>query len=182
MRVITGSARGVPLAAPRGGGTRPTSDLLKGAIFAALGDRGCAGRVLDLYAGSGALGIEALSRGADDATFVEANRGACRVIHANLRKCRLDDRARVLHMPVARGLDVLTHPFDLVILDPPYDDTRLDAVLERLGNSPLLAAGATMVVEHAAARPVAAAYGAAQVEKTRRHGDSAFSIYQVPSS
>jgi 16S rRNA G966 N2-methylase RsmD len=104
VRVIAGEARGVPLAAPPGKGTRPTSDRTKEAIFAVLGDLGCDGRVLDLFAGSGALGIEALSRGATSCDFVEAAPAACRAIVANLAKTKLATQGRVHQRTVERFL------------------------------------------------------------------------------
>src|SRR5947209_3283130 len=136
MRVISGSARGHHLRAASQ--TRPTADLIKGAIFSMLealaykrgfepnedGDFAAAlawPRVLDLFAGSGALGIEALSRGAKSAEFVERDRDAARVIATNLRSTDLDDRARIHQTPVALALRSLREPIDLVFADPPYD-------------------------------------------------------------
>src|SRR6266852_2505683 len=137
MRVISGTARGRPLRAAAE--TRPTADLIKGAIFSMLEalaykrgfepdeDGNLAGalawpHVLDLFAGSGALGIEALSRGAQSAEFVEQDREAVRIIQSNLRSTGLDDRARVHQSSVSSALRTIRPPIDLVFLDPPYAD------------------------------------------------------------
>ena len=177
MRVIAGEAGGVPLVAPAGRDTRPTSDKVKGAIFSVLGDAGCNGRVLDLFAGSGALGIEALSRGADFCDFVEHGAAACRAIRANLTKTRLDDRAAVHQQTAERFLAVPRDPFDLVLMDPPYALSNLEAVLALLASSGSLGPGSTLLLEHSSRRAPPAAAGRLRLEKTRVHGDTAFSLY-----
>lgn len=123
MRVVAGSARGLRLDAPRGRTTRPTSDRMREALFNSLGSLGLVvdANVVDLYAGSGALGIEALSRGAATATFVETDRAALAAIEANLERCRLAARARVVATPVERFLMTRQAPADLAFADPPYD-------------------------------------------------------------
>lgn len=147
MRVIAGTARGVPLAAPRDRGTRPITDRVKETLFGILGARVLDARVLDLYAGSGAIGIEALSRGAAHATFVERQRGAVAVIRANLEKTRLAGEASVRAQEVGRFLDEPEgDPYDLVALDPPYAERAILAPLS--GLAPWLAPGATVVVKH----------------------------------
>jgi 16S rRNA (guanine966-N2)-methyltransferase len=130
MRVVGGTARGRPLVAPAGRQTRPTADRVREAIFNALWSRGAldGARVVDLFAGSGALGIEALSRGAAHATFVDSDRAARGAIDRNLEACGFADRAQIVAMPVERFLDTLDSlataseepPFDLALCDPPY--------------------------------------------------------------
>jgi len=182
MRVIAGEARGVPLAAPPGRGTRPTSDLVKGALFATLGNAGCSGRVLDLFAGSGALGIEALSRGADFCDFVESAAAACRTIAANLQKTRLADCARVHQQAVERFLASAREPYDLVLLDPPYATEGMDGLIAGIGGSALVHAGSTLALEHSSRRPPAPLSGRLRLARTRVHGDTAFSLYTVPTA
>src|SRR5438445_4753778 len=149
MRVIAGRARGVPIKGPPGPGTRATSDKVRGAIFDALAAEVVDARVLDLYAGTGALGIEALSRGAASCLFVEKAAAACRVIEANLRTTRLAERAKVWCASVSAALDRLETAvglqeaflprYTMVVLDPPYGDpTSLDVVA--LGGRPGLVA------------------------------------------
>ncbi len=121
MRVVAGTARGRTIDAPPGTSTRPTSDRVRESIFNALGslDVVVDATVLDLFAGSGALGIEALSRGAARATFVESDRRAARVIEENLRRCGLDDRATVVTADATR-FALRGSTFDLALADPPY--------------------------------------------------------------
>jgi 16S rRNA (guanine966-N2)-methyltransferase len=148
MRVIAGTARGVPLRAPRDRATRPVTDRVKETLFAILGERVPDARVLDLYAGSGALGIEALSRGAARATFVERGREALAAIRHNLERTGLSAAASVQAGEVMRFLaaDTAEHPYDLAFLDPPYEERAILAPLERL--VPLLAPEASVVVKH----------------------------------
>lgn len=123
MRVIAGSAKGVRLApVPRG--VRPVSDRAREGMFSSLGDAASGACVLDLYAGTGALGIEALSRGAERAVFVERDRSAVRTIHENLARTGLEDRAEVVTADAVGFVmrdDKVGPPFDLVLADPPYD-------------------------------------------------------------
>jgi 16S rRNA (guanine(966)-N(2))-methyltransferase RsmD len=148
VRVIAGSARGIALRAPRDRATRPVTDRVKETLFGILGDRVPDARVLDLYAGSGALGIEALSRGAAHATFVERGRDALAAIRANLERTGLATAASVQGLDVARFLATGPDeaPFDLAFLDPPYEERAILAPLERL--VPLLSPGASVVVKH----------------------------------
>lgn len=123
MRVITGSARGHPLKVPDSAKTRPTPARAKEAIFSSLGARVLEARVLDLFAGSGAFGIEALSRGASSALFVENNRQAAAVIRSNLKSTRLEDGAELLELDARMAIEVLAgngNRFDLIFADPPY--------------------------------------------------------------
>lgn len=153
-RIIAGKAGGRRLAVPAGERVRPTSDRVKEAVFAALGpDRLAGARVLDLYAGSGALGLEALSRGARFAVLVERDREALRAIAANVEATGMTGRARLRVGSVATVLAGAPEtPFDLVFLDPPYDlpAADLSAVLGRLVEGGWTASGATLVIERAA--------------------------------
>jgi 16S rRNA (guanine966-N2)-methyltransferase len=180
VRVIAGEARGVPLLAPAGSVTRPTSDLVKGAIFSALGDTGCGGVVLDLFAGSGALGIEALSRGADHCHFVESAAAACDAIARNLTKTRLAGQAELHRTTVERYLPRVGHPYDLILMDPPYALAGLDVLLSQIGTSPAVRAGTTLVVEHSSRRAPPTHVGRLSLLKTRTHGDTSFSVYAAP--
>ncbi len=147
MRVIAGTARGVPLVAPRDRATRPITDRVKETLFAILGDRVLEAGVLDLYAGSGAIGIEALSRGAKSVTFVERGREALVALRTNLDRTRLGAGATVVAGEVLRVLEGQEpHRYQLAVLDPPYAEHAILAPLERL--LPLLSADATVVVKH----------------------------------
>jgi 16S rRNA (guanine966-N2)-methyltransferase len=151
LRVIAGEAGGRRLVAPKGD-VRPTADRVKESLFASLGAEGLEGAaVLDLYAGSGALGIEALSRGAARAVFVDKDRRAQDALRKNLATTGFTDRAQVAHAPVASflGRGAVGAAFDLVFLDPPYDldPADLARVLETLAQPGLLADTATVVIE-----------------------------------
>lgn len=151
MRVIAGEARGRRLAAPEGRTTRPTSDRVRESLFAILQARTSGSRVLDLYAGSGALGVEALSRGAERATFVERDRRALAVIRKNLDVCGFAERATVLGMDAEAALSALARSgetFDLVFCDPPYRSREAARILPLV--PPVLAEGGVLVLEEPA--------------------------------
>lgn len=146
MRVIAGTARGRRLEAPRGSRTRPTADRVREALFSALARLLDGARVLDLYAGSGALGIEALSRGAGHATLVEQDARTARLIRRNLAAADVADRADVVTADAGRwAASYSGMPFDLVLADPPYAQP-LGPLLDLVAGLPLTA-GATVVVE-----------------------------------
>jgi 16S rRNA (guanine966-N2)-methyltransferase len=180
-RVIAGSARGIRLAAP-GAGTRPIGDRVKQTLFAILDPDLRDARVLDLYAGSGAAGIEGLSRGAASAVFVERDAGACAVIKANLERARLAaPGARVVKADAIAWLAgpaaAEAGPFDLVIADPPYEDTAaLVRTLELL--DPLLARGARVVAKHFWRDPPPATVGLLASERERRFGETSLTFYR----
>ena len=178
MRVIAGRLGGRRLAAPRGRGTRPTSDKVREAVFALLGD--VAGvLVLDLFAGTGALGIEALSRGAAGAVFVERDRGAARVLGENLRSLEIDPgQAQVRRADV---LDVLRRArrseetYDLVFIDPPYRQARDRGPELSESLIPLLRPRARVVVESDGRAPLRLGVG---IELERRYGDTMITIHR----
>lgn len=179
MRVIAGIAHGRTLAGPpAGAATRPTSDKVREALFDILGPTVAGSRVADLFAGTGALGIEALSRGARHAVFVESDRRLCEVIRRNLAAVGLADRAKVLQRDVRRAASQLAvdAPFDLAFVDPPYQHgLELDA-LEVLVRHALLAPDALVAVEHASREPLVLteSLGATLTpERSRFYGDTA---------
>jgi 16S rRNA (guanine(966)-N(2))-methyltransferase RsmD len=174
MRVIAGTARGIPLRAPRDAGTRPVTDRVKETLFGILGERVPGARVLDLYAGSGALGIEALSRGAEHATLVERGREALAAIRHNLARTGLEAGASVQGGDVMRFLAAPGEArFDLVFLDPPYAERAILAPLERV--VPLLAPGGSVVVKHFWRTEVPVAAGLS-VWRERRFGETALTF------
>lgn len=194
MRVIAGTARGRSLRAAEG--TRPTADLNKGAIFSMLealaykrgfepdeDGRLAAGlawpRVLDLFAGSGALGIEALSRGAEWAEFIDSDRAAIRVIESNLRSTGLDHLARVHTGTVDAALRRVQGPIDLVLADPPYADiAALERALDAFARSGLAHEGTVAVVEVAStSKPPDRIGDLLTLSNTRRHGRTQLSLY-----
>jgi 16S rRNA (guanine966-N2)-methyltransferase len=181
MRVIAGLYRGRTLRAPPGVRTRPTTDRVREAVFSVLGDVTDA-RVLDLYAGSGALGIEALSRGAGHAVFVETWSRAAALIADNLRCLGETDRGVVVTAPVERATRLIRRhaPFDLVLCDPPWPDlARAARATSRLLGAPgLLSRDARLVFEHPADEPFELGVVAPVVlQERRRWGDTGVSFF-----
>jgi len=176
LRVAAGTARGVPLAEPRGLRLRPTSGLVREAIFNIVGAAVEEARVLDLFAGTGALGIEALSRGASHATFVEADAGGCQAILQNLARTGFDTRGQVIRGRLPAALRTLSGPFDLIFLDPPYAEGATgEAVLAALGR--LLGADGEVVYEHGSRyNPPERLAGLTRTGR-RTYGDTAIALY-----
>lgn len=177
MRIVAGTARGRRLVAPRGLATRPTSDKVRAAVMDILGQFFQGGRVLDLYAGSGAMALEALSRGCQRATCVESDGAAGDALARNASACGLAERVEVRREPVESALPRLPRAaFDLVFLDPPYAQgpDRTLAALE-----PLLAPGAVAVAEHDRRRPPADRHGRLALVDRRAYGGTGISIYRL---
>ena len=187
MRVISGTAKGRQLKGPPGAGTRPMTDRLKTSLFDTLVPYGIAGaHVLDLYAGSGSLGIEMLSRGAEWCDFVEQNARVCGVIRDNLEITRLADRARIHQVPVARFLQTMGSvpdlpPYDIIALDPPYADQEIQSTLEAIARWPRLAPNGLVVIGHATQLELVDEYAERHIRRVKHRvmGGSAFSIYEV---
>lgn len=162
--------------------TRPMLDRVKEALFSVLEDYGpIRGRVLDLYAGTGSLGIECLSRGAAWADFVEMRANVCRIIRENLEHTRFTDRARVHQMAVGRYL-ATAHPpekYDIIVMDPPYADPAIEDTIRAVSASGLLADEGLLIVGHSPRVTLADSYDLVRRRKFRRLGDSCFSIYEV---
>ena len=180
MRVIAGEAKGRRLTGIRSSAIRPTSDRVREALFSALGDAVPGARVLDLYAGSGALGIEALSRGAAGAVFVDWGREAASAIRANLALTRMDERGSVVRSPVGSFLAAGRHgPFDLVFLDPPYAQGLPVKDLEALVAGGFLDAGASVVLETRGPDAPPPVEGL-EVVSRRRYGDTTLVFLRPP--
>jgi 16S rRNA (guanine966-N2)-methyltransferase len=183
VRVIGGEARGRTLKGPprtrhADRSLRPTSDLLRGVIFNMLDAMGAAyDRVLDLYAGTGALGIEALSRGDGEADFVETDPAAIRVVESNLALTRFQDRARIHRISAELAPSRLRGVYTLVLADAPYYDTDAFAAAAAVAASPLCDARTVIVVEHHRGVEPPAALGSLPLYRSRRHGQSVVSIY-----
>ncbi|SHF20841.1 16S rRNA (guanine(966)-N(2))-methyltransferase RsmD [Caldanaerobius fijiensis DSM 17918] len=148
MRVISGTAKGVRLYCPEGLDVRPTADRIKESIFNILQLYIPGAVVLDLFSGSGALGIESLSRGAEKAVFVDQSKQSVQFIKKNLMAAKLVDRATVLCMPVKKALEKLDSQFDLIFMDPPYLKGLITPTLEDIGLKNLLKEEGIIVVEH----------------------------------
>lgn len=147
MRVITGKARGVRLKTPEGRDTRPTTDRVKEALFSAIQFEIEGRRVLDLFAGSGQLGIEALSRGAEKAVFVDMSKKAVALVKENLRLTRLQDQAQVIQADYMGFLSRNRETFGLIFLDPPYAEDFLEKSLQNIVEFDILVSGGIIVTE-----------------------------------
>jgi 16S rRNA (guanine966-N2)-methyltransferase len=179
MRIIGGTVGGRTLRAPRGTATRPTTDKVREALFNILSARSAVPeRVLDLYAGSGALGLEALSRGAQRAVFVDDSRASCDVVAKNAEELGLDARARIECVRVA---DWIKRPsetgFGWVFLDPPYAGGELERALRLLDGARLLQPGGLVVCEHEWRTQPSERHGALALCDQRRYGQTALSFY-----
>jgi 16S rRNA (guanine966-N2)-methyltransferase len=177
MRVVAGSSRGRRLVAPAGADVRPTSDRVREAVFNALGSLAAVedARVLDLFAGSGALAIEALSRGARSAVLVERDRAAAAVIERNLASTDLEARARLVRTEADPYLSSGPGPFDLVLLDPPYSYDGWEALLSGLES--VVTPDAVVVIE--SDRDIEAPSGW-RVERRKRYGSTFVAIVRPP--
>lgn len=178
MRVIAGRVKGRALQSPKKSTVRPTTGLVRGAIFSMLQpiveeDWQAA----DLYAGTGALGIEALSRGASWVDFVEQNRRCCAAIEKNLKATDLRSQARVYCCSAKRALSLLDRVYDVIFLDPPYSDSSTPDFLEELFGSPILGAKSTVVVQFTTRQRLPEQFGRFRLFKARKYGDTSLSFY-----
>ncbi len=179
MRVIAGSQKGRRLLGPRGPGLRPTPDRVKEALFSILGSRVSGARVLDLYAGTGAIGIEALSRGARTVTFVESHPASLRVLRANLERCGLSAGAEVRSCRAEEFLrrSQEGEPYDLIFADPPYRSDASVSLLALLSEGPVAGPDSTVILEHATRREPPPEIGIWRRSRRYRYGDTSLSLY-----
>jgi 16S rRNA (guanine966-N2)-methyltransferase len=176
LRVVAGELGGRRLKAPAGTATRPTAEKVRAAIFNILGAPADDLRVLDLYAGAGAMGLEALSRGAAHATFVDKDGGAARVVGDNVAALGVGERARVLRLDAAAAVRKLAgERFDWIFVDPPYGSDEVARVLPLLGE--LLADGGVVVVEHDRRREPEAQAGVLFRADVRKYGDTRVAFF-----
>lgn len=179
MRVTGGKVRGARLKTLARHSVRPTTSVVKRAIFSVLENAPVNwGRVLDLYAGSGALGIEALSRGAEWVDFVDHRRSCCDIIRANLETTGESERAHVYCCSANRALSLLNNSYDIIFMDPPYSDLSTSNVLSNLAKSALPGQHCTVVLCHPNRVPLSSVYDSLHLLKQRRYGDTFISIYQ----
>ncbi|MBW2621586.1 MAG: 16S rRNA (guanine(966)-N(2))-methyltransferase RsmD [Deltaproteobacteria bacterium] len=180
MRIIAGKHRGRKLFVPKGLHTRPTTDMLREAVFNILGSTMVDRRVLDLFAGTGALGLEAMSRGAREAVFVDKRNTCLVTINRNIQTLGLTGQCRVLKIDLARSLGRLKNeidPFDLIFMDPPYAVDLVEKTLTRLFDSRLAGAGAVAVAEHSSKLNLTGSVENWRLLETRKYGHSALSFF-----
>lgn len=180
MRIIGGEFRSRRLKTLPGMATRPTADKLRETLFDVLGARVAGSVFYDCYAGSGAAGLEALSRGAAFAVFIERSRAAARVLKENVAALGVEARCLVLQQPVAAALSDASRPADFVFLDPPYQpEAEYGRVLTMLAEGEGLNPDAVVIAEHARRSPLAACYGRLARYRLLEQGDSALSFYRL---
>lgn len=185
MRIIAGTYRGLTLKTLKGGKLRPTSEQLRETLFDVLGPRIEGARFLDAYAGSGAVGLEALSRGAQAVVFIEHHRPAAEIIRQNLEALKIESDFRLMTCQVLTGFERLAAEnarFDYVFLDPPYDAIReYHHALRQLGRSSLLSPTSLVVAEHSRHVRLEEQYGALRRSRLLRHGDAQLAFYRLES-
>ncbi|NLA58478.1 MAG: 16S rRNA (guanine(966)-N(2))-methyltransferase RsmD [Firmicutes bacterium] len=180
MRVITGIAKGRKLESVKGLKTRPTSDRVKESLFSILGEKAAAGRFLDLYAGSGAIGIEALSRGAPGAVFVDNSKAAVQAIRKNLERVGLADLAEVYQTNVERAIPILARrklAFGCIFLDPPYLSGKAVTTLEAIDCHGLAGPETLVIVEHGKQEQLPERIGSLVLHRVQSYGDTAISFF-----
>ncbi len=179
MRVTGGTVKGTQLKTLQKHSIRPTTNVVRQAIFSILEDVADSWhRVLDLYAGSGALGIEALSREAEWVDFVDHRKKCCDIIKYNLEKTRLLHKAHIYCCTVNKAIAFLSDNYDVIFIDPPYSDPTTNNLLATLANSKLLGESSTIVLCHANRFPLNTDYNGLRLVKQRHYGDTFVSIYQ----
>jgi 16S rRNA (guanine(966)-N(2))-methyltransferase RsmD len=181
MRVIGGNARGRRLKVPKGQTTRPTAARVKEALFNILPHDLSGARVLDLFAGTGNLTIEALSRGAAAAIMVDSSFESGKVIRENLRRLHLTDRTKIWIMPATRALRLLARhgdTFDMIFLDPPYDRQWIDRTLQIIAQEKLLRGSGMVIAEHSIREDVEPRYDSLALHDQRRYGSTLVSFFK----
>lgn len=178
MRVITGKAKGIALKTPQGLLTRPTADRVKEALFSIIRFDVPGAAVLDLFGGTGQLGIEALSQGADHAVFVDAREDACRLIRENLKRTHFEAAGRVVRCDYQEYLRRCTEQFDIIFLDPPYAEVFLETALNRIAEIDILRSGGIIVAERPLGKVLDGIYPGYSRSKDYKYGKTLLTIYR----
>lgn len=178
MRVITGKARGVVLKTPEGLNTRPTSDRVKEALFSVINFDIPGMDVLDLFGGTGQLGIEALSRGANHAVFVDAGEDACKLIRENLRRTKLESQATVVRSDYLSYLKTCRDKFGIIFLDPPYAEVFLENSLNFITEIDILQSGGIIVAERPLGKELSLDYPGYTRSRDYKYGKTLITLYR----
>lgn len=181
MRIVAGSRRGIPLKSLPGSDTRPTSDKVKESLFNRIGPYLDGGIVADLFGGSGALSLEALSRGADEAIIIEKNPKACAIIRANAEKSQLTDHIHIERADARNAVKLLKRyekQVDYLFVDPPYAETKFYDLVQKIAEADLLSERALIVCEHDKKMSLPDTYDAFHKKKSIEYGNIAISIYE----
>ena len=178
MRVITGKARGIALKTPTGMATRPTADRVKEALFSIIQFDVPAAKVLDLFGGTGQLGIEALSREARSAVFVDEREDACRLIRENLKRTKLEQYAKVIRSDYMAYLRNCKEKFDIILLDPPYAEVFLENSLKMITEIDILESGGIIVTERPVGKELTYDFSGFSRSKDYKYGNTLLTIYR----
>lgn len=178
MRVISGTAKGVSLKTPTGMETRPTTDRVKEAVFSIIQFHLPGARILDLFGGTGQLGIEGLSRGAKTAVFVDRREEACALIRENLRRAKLETNARVVRSDYSAYLNRANEKFDIIFLDPPYGEDFLENALKRITEIDILQSGGIIVAERPLGKELSLEFPGFSKSRDYKYGNTLIALYQ----
>ena len=178
MRVITGKARGVQLKTPQGMQTRPTADRVKEALFSIINFDLPGASGLDLFGGTGQLGIEALSRDAKSAVFVDASADACQLIRENLKRSKLEGQGRVVRSDYMEYLNKCRESFDIILLDPPYGEVFLENALKRITEIDILKSNGIIVTERPLGKELPWEFGGYTRSRDYKYGKTLLTIYR----
>ena len=178
MRIITGSAKGTKLKTPSGLAVRPTGDRVKESVFNILHSHVLESNVLDLFAGTGNLGLEALSRGASHAVFVEQRLASIALIRENANLTKLSDKITILKANVLSQIPKLTGKFELVFCDPPYNQNLVKQVLSRIDQTAILADGGILIIEYSQHESVEMDLNQLQLYRTERFGETRIGFWK----
>jgi len=175
MRIIAGNLKGRKLSSIRGNTIRPTSDRMREALFNIVSDRIRGAVVLELFAGTGALGIEALSRGAESVVFIDKYKDALLTINKNIQTCKLEDKTKIINWDIAKNLNCLApyqSCFNIVFMDPPYNKNLIKPALQNIYKSSSLASQVLIVIEHSQEEPIPENISGFNIFDQRKYGKS----------
>lgn len=178
MRVISGKAKGVVLKTPEGLNTRPTTDRVKEALFSIIQFELPAARVLDLFAGSGQLGIESLSRDAKSAVFIDEREDACKLVRENLRRTKLESLGKVIRSDYIAYLKRCNEKFDIIFLDPPYAEVFLENSLKMITEIDILQTGGIIVTERPVGKDLSLEFPGYSRSKDYKYGHTVLAMYR----
>ncbi|MGL5643103.1 MAG: 16S rRNA (guanine(966)-N(2))-methyltransferase RsmD [Paraclostridium sp.] len=180
MRVISGKARGLKLNAPKNEDVRPTTDRVKESLFNIINGYIIDGEVLDLFAGTGSLGIECLSRGASKSVFVDVNRSSIDIVRSNIKKARVEENSEVVNLDYKSAIDRLEnmlHKFDIIFMDPPYYENIFIDALKKVDESNILKEDGIVVVEHDTKHEFPENIGSLVKDKSKKYGNTTLTFY-----
>ena len=178
MRVIAGKAKGVVLKTPEGMQTRPTADRVKEALFSILQFDLPGTKILDLFGGTGQLGIEAISRGAKSAVFVDAGDAPCKLIKENLRRAKMEGEGRVIRSDYLQFLSQCREKFDIIFLDPPYAEVFLENSIKKISEIDILQSGGIIVAERPVEKPLDIQITGFSRSKDYKYGKTLLTLYR----